>query len=79
MNVSLPPTLEEFTRKKVESGLYDSPGEVIREALRLMHVRDQNSEALRQSVARGFEQVDQGHFEDVSTEAEFMRLARRSQ
>ncbi len=77
MNVSLTPNLEEFTRLKVESGLYNNASEVIREALRLMHLRDQNAEALRQSLGRGFEQVERGEFEDVSTEAELLELARK--
>lgn len=77
MNVSLTPSLEEFTRKKVESGLYNDASEVIREALRLMRLRDQNAETLRLSVTRGFEQVEQGEFEEISTEAEFLELARK--
>jgi antitoxin ParD1/3/4 len=34
MNVSLTPELEEFVRSRVESGLYNSASEVIRDALR---------------------------------------------
>ena len=34
MNVSLTPTLEEYIRRKVESGLYNTASEVVREALR---------------------------------------------
>jgi antitoxin ParD1/3/4 len=77
MNVSLTPCLEEFTKKKVESGLYNNASEVIREALRLMYLRDQNAEALHQCVTRGFEQIERGECEDVSSEAEFLELARR--
>ncbi len=76
MNVSLTPNLEEYTRKKVESGLYNNASEVIREALRLMYFSDQNAEALRQSVTRGFEQVQIGEFSEVATEAELLQLAR---
>ena len=35
LNVSLPPELENRVRQHVESGLYSSASEVIREALRL--------------------------------------------
>ena len=35
INVSLPPELENRVRQHVESGLYSSASEVIREALRL--------------------------------------------
>ena len=34
MNVSLTPELERLVAEKVESGLYESPGEVVREGLR---------------------------------------------
>lgn len=37
MNVSLTPELEKFVQGKVESGLYHSASEVIREGLRLLH------------------------------------------
>lgn len=40
MNVSLTPQLEEFVRRKVESGLYNNASEVIREGLRLLIERD---------------------------------------
>jgi len=36
MNVSLPPELEKFVSRKVESGRYTSASEVVLEALRLL-------------------------------------------
>jgi len=36
MNVNLTPQLEALVRQKVESGLYGSASEVVREALRLL-------------------------------------------
>jgi antitoxin ParD1/3/4 len=41
MNINLTPQLEEMVRQKVESGLYTSASEVVREALRLMEEKDQ--------------------------------------
>ena len=35
MNISLTPQLEEMIRQKVDSGLYNSASEVVRDALRL--------------------------------------------
>ena len=35
MGVALPPELEELITEQVESGSYPSPGEVVRDALRL--------------------------------------------
>ena len=40
MNVSLTPQLEELVKRKVESGLYGSASEVMREALRLLDEHD---------------------------------------
>ena len=40
MNISLTPELEKFVQEKVESGLYTSSSEVIRESLRLMRIHD---------------------------------------
>jgi len=42
MNVSLTPQLEEFVAGKVESGLYNSASEVVREALRLLEEHDRS-------------------------------------
>lgn len=51
MNVSLTPDLERFVREKVESGLYNSASEVVREALRLLLDRDRDEAAYRVSEA----------------------------
>ena len=57
MNVNLTPQLEEMVRQKVESGLYGSASEVVREALRLMEEQDRlraaRLEQLRQKFAGG--------------------------
>lgn len=44
MNVSLSHPLEEYISQKVESGLYNSASEVIREALRLLQEKEQKRE-----------------------------------
>jgi antitoxin ParD1/3/4 len=41
MNVSLTPELEELVKAHVESGLYNSSSEVVREALRVWHEQQQ--------------------------------------
>ena len=43
MNVSLTPELEELVNEKVRSGLYHTASEVVREALRLLKQRDDES------------------------------------
>lgn len=45
MNVSLTPELERFVRAKVDSGLYNSASEVVREALRLLVARAEEETA----------------------------------
>jgi len=52
MNVSLTPDLERFVRDKVDSGLYNSASEVVREALRLLVARDERAAAKQASGPR---------------------------
>jgi antitoxin ParD1/3/4 len=57
MNVNLTPQLEELVRAKVDSGMYTSASEVVREALRLMDEQDRlrqvKLEELRREVRKG--------------------------
>jgi antitoxin ParD1/3/4 len=59
MNVSLTPQLEELVKKKVDSGLYGSASEVMREALRLLEERDRihsmRLEELRAEIRKGLD------------------------
>ena len=59
MNISLNPHFEELIKGKVESGLYNSVSEVMREALRLLEERDQlrdiRLEALRRDIQKGMD------------------------
>ena len=69
MNVSLTPQLEEFVKQQVRYGLYSSASEVVREALRLLEVRDLQLEALRNEIAIGIEQADRGEVSPLDIEA----------
>ena len=73
MNVSLTPELEELVNQKVESGLYNSASEVIREALRLLKEQDElkrvRQEELRREVLRGYEQARRGESQPLDVEA----------
>ena len=60
MNVSLTPELERLVNEKVESGLYQTASEVVREALRLLKERDQVRQQLRADVQAGFDQLSRG-------------------
>ena len=72
MNVSLSPELEKLVKDKVASGMYHSAGEVVREALTALEERDQlrqrRLDQLRREIARGVEQVDQGHVRPFDAE-----------
>ena len=57
MNMNLAPHLEELARSKVDSGVYTSASEVVRETLRLMDEHDRLKKAkldeLRRDVREG--------------------------
>ena len=62
MNVSLTPELDKLVKMKVESGLYNSASEVVREALRLLKSRDDFGEsridALKSDIQKGVSSLD---------------------
>jgi len=64
MNVSLTKELEKLVNDKVDSGLYYTASEVIREGLRLLDERDRlyraRLEELRTDVQKGLDQLDRG-------------------
>jgi antitoxin ParD1/3/4 len=60
MNVSLTPELERVVNEKVESGMYQTASEVVREALRLLKERDEGRARLRADVQAGFQQLARG-------------------
>lgn len=85
MNVSLTPELEAFVTEKVESGLYSSQSEVVREGLRLLMERDRMLEArlgeLRKEIAKGLEEARGGELipgEQVFEEIRAMSRERRA-
>ncbi len=59
MNISLTHHLEELVKSKVNSGLYSSASEVMRDALRLLDERDRlralRLEELRSEIKRGLD------------------------
>lgn len=64
MNVSLTPELERFVTSKVESGMYHTASEVIREGLRLLKEREEVHQRklieLRREIQIGTDQADRG-------------------
>jgi antitoxin ParD1/3/4 len=72
MNVSLTPELEQYVNKRVQSGLYHSASEVIREGLRLLKEKDEvhqrKLEQLRREVQIGVDQADRGQVSKFNKE-----------
>lgn len=70
LNVSLPPELEMRVRQHVESGLYSSASEVIREALRLFEtyhsVQAASLASLRADIAQGVADIEAGQVREIS-------------
>ena len=64
MNISLTRELEEYISRKIRSGLYKSASEVVREALRLLHEKDQIDRStlaeLHREIQTGLDQLDRG-------------------
>ncbi len=63
MNVSLTPELDSWINQKVNSGLYNSSSEVIREGLRTLIRQEEQKQAmlenLRSEIQLGIRQLDQ--------------------
>ena len=68
MNVSITTELEELVNMKVESGLYTSASEVVREGLRLLQerdrIREKKLESLRIEIDKGLQDLENGRFRD---------------
>ena len=58
MNVSLTNEMEHWVQRKVETGLYSSASEVVREALRALHAKETRHSTkimhLREAIQDGF-------------------------
>jgi antitoxin ParD1/3/4 len=80
MNVSLTPELEKLVTLKVESGLYQSASEVIREGLRLLDDHDRlralQLNEVRKKIRTGLDQLDRG--EGMTGDQTCARMKQRS-
>lgn len=75
MNVSLAPELEKFVNERVESGLYRSASEVVREALRLLAEKEEERqaklEALRGLIEESLERGNSKEWDLEETKRKF--------
>lgn len=73
INISLPPELERRVRQRVESGLYGSASEVVREALRLLDRYEASRQAalsaLRDDIDQGLADREAGRVADFDPAA----------
>ncbi len=80
MNVSLTPELVKFITQKLDSGLYSSASEVVREGLRLLHQQDmvqgQRLNQLQSDIQSGLDQLDAG--QSVDGEVAFNKIRKMS-
>jgi antitoxin ParD1/3/4 len=80
MNVSLTPELEKLVTQKVESGLYQSASEVIREGLRLLddhdRLREFHLDEVRKKIKIGLDQLDRG--EGIPGDQAYAQMKQRS-
>ena len=72
MNVSLTNEMEQWVQRKVETGLYSSASEVVREALRALHAKEtRNSQKimhLRDAIQEGLVSIQDSGGVDWSAE-----------
>jgi len=75
MNITLTPEFERRIAEKLNTGLYSSASEVIRDGLRLLFERDvlreQQQAILKREVAAGFQQLEAGQRSEQSVAAIF--------
>jgi putative addiction module CopG family antidote len=70
MNVLLNPASEQIVTEKLRSGLYEDPGAVIEDALRLLKQRDeQKLGALRKDLQHAAEQLESGEFTEYDEQS----------
>lgn len=65
LSITLPPEMANFIRQKVDSGLYGSNSEIIREALRGMMEREKRLEKLDDAIARGMADAEAGRTQEI--------------
>ena len=71
MNVSLTPELESIVKAKVDSGMYSSASEVIREALRMQYFRELKVARLKAELQKGLDDLEAGRVREIDMDTFF--------
>jgi antitoxin ParD1/3/4 len=66
---SLPPDLEQFVHNQLAAGKYQSSDDVICDAVRLLRERELRREELRSEIDRGIQQLENGDFIEIDSDA----------
>lgn len=73
LSITLPPEMAAFIRRKVESGLYGSNSEIIREALRGLMERERRLEQLDGAIAQGLADAEAGLVQEIEAVRQELR------
>ena len=60
MNISLPPKLERWIRRKIKEGKYQTASEAVRDAVRQLVEREKELEQLRIEIDKGLKDIERG-------------------
>jgi len=81
MSITLTPELEMQIVQKVKSGRFNSAGEVVREALRLMDEKEQAKEQrlkeLRSEIIRAEKEFENGNYTKINSKQDMAALRER--
>ncbi|NJL79950.1 MAG: type II toxin-antitoxin system ParD family antitoxin [Richelia sp. SL_2_1] len=64
MHIQIKPEHEQFIQAQIAAGRFTSASDVINEAFKLLEEREKRLEELRQKIAVGTEQIEQGRVTD---------------
>jgi len=69
MNISLTPALEKLVDEKVASGMYQTASEVVREGLRLLKDRDEETARLKRDIQEGIDAIERGDYTEYDLDS----------
>lgn len=64
MHIQIKPEHEKFIQKQIATGRFTSADDVVNEAFKLLEEQEKRLEELRQKIAVGTEQIEQGKVTD---------------
>jgi len=76
LNISLTDSLDAYLQQRLEAGTYASVSEVVREALRAMQQRDEQTLELRAAIRRGLASGKGRSLDELSVEGVAKRAHR---